>query len=237
MTETEEQVKPAPAAVGNGSKPDVADTFDLSPSLVTLSDPAGIESESIGALRSYLMAQHLRDGRRSLAVCSPTPQAGCSFVTANLAVALAQAGMKTLLIDANLRQPALDNYIIPRNPGPGLVQFLTDDSVSFNDVVTTDVIPDLSFIPAGGSASNAQELLAGPMFKRMIDTCLRDFDLTIVDTPPSTSAADARRIASVMRYALIVARKDNSYVDDLRKLVDELKADRVKVIGSFMNDY
>jgi protein-tyrosine kinase len=237
VTETDEQVKASPTAGDRASRADPGAAFDLSSSLVTLSDPAGIESESIGALRSYLMAQHLRDGRRSLAICSPTPQAGCSFVTANLAVALAQAGMKTLLIDANLRHPALDDYFIPRSPGPGLVQLLSDDSVSFNDVITTDVIPDLSFIPAGGSASNAQELLAGPMFKRMVDTCLRDFDLTIVDTPPSTTAADARRIASVMRYALVVARKDNSYVDDLRKLVDELKADRVKVIGSFLNDY
>lgn len=211
--------------------------IDFSADLHILSDPTGIRAESIRVLRTYLSAQHLRDGRRSLAVCAPAPNAGCSYIAANLAVALAQTGVKTLLIDANMRAPGLQHFFLPHREGPGLLQCLSSPDFNPRDAILDDVQPDLSLLFAGGESTTAQELLAGAGFKTLIDSCVRDYDLTIVDSPPANSSADARRIAAVLRYALVVAHRNHSYVKDVRTLVGELTADRVKVVGTFLNDH
>ena len=84
---------------------------------------------------------------------------------------------------------------------------------------------------------NPQELLASKAMNELLDTCLRDYDVTIVDTPPGNSSADARRIAMAVRYAMLVAKKDDSFVGDVKKLADELTSDRATVIGTFLNDF
>lgn len=210
--------------------------FDFDPALVVLSDPAGISAESISGLRAHLLAHHVRDKRRSLAVCAPTPGVGCTYVTTNLACSMAATGLRVLLIDANLRTPGVDALIRPRKPGPGLRQCL-EGSASLSEAVHDHVLPNLSVMFAGGTAPNAQELIASGELKALFDVCVRDFDLTIVDTPAANSASDARRIASVLRYAMVVLRRNQSYFADARTLVDQLRSDRAAVIGTFLNDY
>lgn len=212
-------------------------TVGFSPDLHILSDPSGIRAESIRALRTHLIAQHLRDGRRSLSICSPVIGAGCSYLAANLGVALGQTGVKTLLIDGNMRrQPGLQHYFMPDRDMPGLMQCLSDPNMSARDTVLENVQPGLSLLFSGGETPSAQELLASTAFKSLIDSCVRDYDLTIVDTPPANSSADARRIAAVLRYALVVACRNRSYVKDVRTLIAELTGDRVRVVGTYLND-
>src|SRR5207302_11461126 len=76
-------------------------------SIVMLSDPQGSAAEAIRVLRARVQSEHLQLGRRALAVCSVGAGVGCTFVAVNLAVALGQIGIKTLLVDANLRNPAV----------------------------------------------------------------------------------------------------------------------------------
>src|SRR5579863_59456 len=76
-------------------------------SIVTLSEEPSRTAESIRALRTHVMARHVNEGHRALAVCSASQGSGCSFVASNLAVALSQIGVNTLLIDADLRSPSL----------------------------------------------------------------------------------------------------------------------------------
>ena len=205
-------------------------------SLVELSSPGSAKAESIGALRTHMLAQHIRDRRRSLAICAPSVDVGATYVAANMAVALSLGGLKTLLIDANLRQPGLDAYFQPPEQRPGLVQLLRDEPVALGDAIHDSVLPNLSLIYAGGAVANAQELLASGNLKALIDVCTRDFDLTLIDTAPSNTCADARRVAALVRYAMVVVRRNVSFVSDAKLLVEELQADRVTVIGTYLND-
>ena len=225
------QATTAPRETGDGNA-----RFRLSTDLHLLSEPAGVRAESIRVLRTHLIAQHLRDGRRSLAVCAPEDGTGCSYVAANLAVGLAQTGVKTLLIDGNMRAPGLEGFFQPTKAGPGLYDCLSRDDLAVRSAIHEDVIPGLSLLFAGQAAPEAQELLGGAGFKALVDACVRDYDLTIIDTPPANTFADARRIASVMRYAMVVAQRNKSYVRDMRTLIDELTADRVRVVGTYLND-
>ena len=211
--------------------------FRISRKLVTLSESRTIAAESIAALRSHILAQHISDRRRSLTICSPTLGTGCTFLSANIAVALAQAGIKTLLMDANLREPGLEEYIQPADTHPGLLQCLDGSGASLGEALCREVLPNLSVLYAGGTADNAQELLASAEFRDIAGSCLRDFELTVVDTPPASLCADARRVSNILRYALVVARKDVSYVSDIRKLIEELQADRAHVVGTYLNEF
>ncbi|MFA5988459.1 MAG: CpsD/CapB family tyrosine-protein kinase [Sphingomonas sp.] len=205
--------------------------------LVVNHDPAGATAESIRAMRTHLLAQHVRDGRRSIAICAASRGVGCSFLAANLAAAIAQSGLKVLLIDANLRDPGLADYFRPEKPVVGLYQALVDPALAVGATVQEDVLPNLSLMFAGSSEPGAHEQLGNAAFKLLMEQCMRDYDLTIVDTPAANLFADARRIASVMRYAMVVVRRDQSFLRDVRTLIGDLRADRAHVIGTYLNDY
>ncbi len=211
--------------------------FRFSRKLFLLSNPSSAQSESISGMRAHLLAQHVRNGRRSLALCAPETGVGSTYLAVNLAVAFAQAGINTLLIDANMRDPGVQSYIKPEIDPLGLRHCLVDPDMSHSGAVCDDVLQNLSILYSGGVADNSQELLASRQFKSLIDNCMRDYEMTIVDTPPGISAADGLRIAMVVGYALVVAKRDETLVSDVRMLMDELLADRVKVVGTFLNDY
>lgn len=234
MSETLPAEREASEATASTVAP-ATDTYDFSQSLVMLSAPAEATAESIRALRTHIVAQHVDYGRRALTICAPAPAIGCSFVAANLAVALSQIGLKTLLIDANLRDPAVDAYIRPGRDGPGLAQSLEKNDDIWLDCIRSDVIPDLSIMYAGGKVADAQALLAKYRFETLVDFCLRNFDVTLIDTPPANTCADARLVSKVVRYSLVVARKDRTFVEDMKTLVGQLEADDVKVIGAVFN--
>ena len=211
-------------------------TFELTEKVAGAANAVDPVSESISALRVHLDAQHLRNRRRSLAVCGPAPRAGASFMAANLAVSMARAGVKTLLIDSDLRSPSVHRYIRPSREVVGLKQALESDLVPFSEIIHP-VMPSLSVIYSGGSAGDAAELLASDRLKELFGLCVRDYDLTIIDTAPANKYADGRLIASLIRYAMIVVRRDHSFVADLKTVVNEMKADGVNVVGTFLNDY
>lgn len=192
-------------------------------------------SESIRALRTHIMARHVSAGHRALAICSTMRRTGCTFVATNLAVALSQIGVNTLLIDADLRKPSVARTF-GRQPVKADLQAALSTPINFTDCVERNIMPNLSVIFSAGPARNAQELLASLRFEHLMDFCLREFDATIVDTPPANIYSDARRISTVVGYSLIVARRNQSHIDDIKALVAHLNGDHATVIGSVLND-
>lgn len=229
---SEEPTAPAPAPAG-----DDVQRYEMSPELVTLGDAYPSEAEAIRTVRTHILARHLQDGRRGLAVCGPTLGVGCSFTAVNLAVSLSQVGVATLLIDGNLREPGIEEFIRPQTAAPGLKQCLEeDDHLRVHDFVNQQVLPDLSILYAGGVAPNAQELLAGDTFRLLIENCLRDFQFTIIDTPAANIGADARRISKIVGYSLIVARANVTLLGQLSGLAEQLQEDGARVVGTVLNE-
>jgi protein-tyrosine kinase len=210
-------------------------TYTLSPALIALEQQVNARTESVRALRTHIVARHLEEGRRSVVVCGATPGVGCSFVASNLAVALSQIGVKTLLVDANLRTPSIDNIFKPSVPVAGLQQCMTAHD-EFGNYVQADVLPDLSIMFAGGTLANPQELLASERFSELMNFCLREYHMTILDTPPANTCSDVHRVSTVARYSLVVARKDQSRVGDLKTLSEQLSYDHARVIGTVLTE-
>ena len=196
-----------------------------------------VEAEAIRALRTRLVAQHLREGRRSLAICSAAAETGCTYIAVNLAVAMAQAGVRTALVDTNLRDPMVADLCGLPLEMPGLADYLANDSVTVAEIVDTDLMANLAVIGGGDSPANPQELLSGARFRGLADQLLREYDLTIFDTAPANICSDGLRVATMAGFSLIVTRKHKSYVEDVKTLAKQLRADRSVVVGSILNDF
>jgi len=228
---TTETIAPPVDAQVVALRPDLV----LPNALVLNVDGAGSAAEAIRVLRTDLVAQHFQAGRRALTVCGASAGVGCSFVASNLALALSQIGMRTLLVDANLRDPSLHSIFGATGPILGLADCLAGDG-DFGGYVQAGGHPNLSVIYAGEPPENPQELLAGRRFHDLLEFCLREFDATVLDTPPANVCADARRVSSVSGYSLIVTRRDQTYVDDVKTLATQLAADHARVVGCVLNE-
>jgi capsular exopolysaccharide synthesis family protein len=181
------------------------------------------------------MARHVSEGHRALAVCAASRGSGCTFVATNLAAALSQIGVNTLLLDADLRSPGVGATLGLEWTKPDLRTALSTP-IDFNDCIERNVAPGLSVLIPAGPAPNAQELLASARFKSLMDFCLREFDATIVDTPPANQYSDARRVSTVVGYSLIVAHRNISHVSDIKALAEHLQGDHAQVIGTVLNE-
>lgn len=210
--------------------------YGFSSEIVVLSDPKGVRAEAVRTLRTHIMARHVEDGRRGLAICAASDGVGTTFTAVNLSVALAQIGVKVLLIDGDLRRAEAEKFIRPPAPVKGLLQYLEDEGLEVTATIQTDVIDGLSVMFAGGVSDRAQELLAGDRFAEVVERCLRDYDLTIIDTPPANGCADGRRISTVVGYSLIVAKRHQSFVDDIKALALQLREDRAEIIGTVLTE-
>lgn len=210
---------------------------EVSSELVVLSDPVSAKAESIRLLRTQVIAQHIKPGRRAMAFVAPVDGVGCSYLIANLAAALSQVGTKTLLVDSNLRSPRIDQIFGLAANGPGLSSYLSLQVSRPERVIHANVLPNLSVITAGPPVARPQELLSSTRFRDGMNMLLREYDIALFDTPAANSCADALTIASVIGYAVIVARRDKTFVGDVATLAGQLASARSSVVGSVLSEF
>ena len=210
---------------------------NVSEEIIVLSDPASAKAEAIRLLRTQIIAQHIKPGRRALTLLAPVAGAGCTFLAANLAAALSQIGTKTLLVDANMRGGRLHEVFGIDADTPGLSSYLSLQVARPERVVNANVLPNLSVMTAGPEVGRPQELLSSARFRDGMNMLLREYDIALFDTPPANASADALTVAAAVGHSLIVARRDNTFVSDVATLADQLKAARCAVIGSVLSEF
>ena len=213
------------------------DRRDVSEELIVLSDPTGVKAEAIRLLRTQVIAQHIKPGRRALTMIAPVAGAGCSYLTANLAAALSQIGTKTLLIDANMRDPRIDEIFGLDRAAPGLSSYLSLQVPRPERVVHANVLPNLSVMTAGPAVQRPQELLSSTRFRDGMNMLLREYDIALFDTPPANTSADALTVAAAVGHCMIVARRNATFVADVATLAGQLRAARCAVIGSVLSEF
>lgn len=193
--------------------------------------------EQLRALRSQLMLRWFdaEAGHKTLAVVSAGRSEGRSFTAANLAVVFSQLGERTLLIDADLRNPRQHQLFHLENK-LGLSSLLAGRAELAQAVVRIPGLIDLSVLPAGATPPNPQELLSRPLFNALIATVSGQYDIVIVDTAAGSETADSQAVAARTRGAVVVARKDISLAPQVQALVSSLQHAGVAVVGSVLNN-
>jgi protein-tyrosine kinase len=205
--------------------------------LVCACDPLGEDAHSFQELRSELLAGVL-DGsqRRALAVLSPLAGDGRSYVAANLALAFAQLGGRTLLVDADMRSPR-QHALFGIDDSVGLSKLLSGSGAVRQFVEQPARFPGLFLLGAGPIPPNPLELLQRPAFARLCREWLAKFDYVVIDTPAASCGADARVIAAAAGAALMVARPQVARMSDLQRLVSGIEKGPAALAGVVMNEH
>jgi len=207
----------------------------LSEELVAAYRPFSAQGEALRDLRSQLLLRCFNTENTVLAIVSPRVGDGRSFAAANLAVAFAQWGRSTLLIDADLRSPRqhavfnLDNRV-------GLSTVLRGRPLR-DALQTVPYFANLAVLPAGSTPPNPLELVGRHEFKRLLLEAQEIYDIVLIDTPAATQCADAQVVAAQAGSALMVAREDESRLDELQELLDRIASTGAIVVGAALNRY
>lgn len=211
----------------------------LSPELVAAYKPFSRIGENLRAVRSQLMLRWLNSYpiHKVLAVVSPGPCEGRSFVAANLAIVFAQQGQRTLLIDADLRaKPQRSQHTLFKLGKSAGLSGILADRAALEAAQLVPGLPNLAVLPAGAVPPNPQELLGRPGFGQLLLTASGQFDVILIDTPCSGDYADAEIIASRAGAALMVARKNKSLLPKTTMMARRLQDSGVLLVGSVLND-
>ena len=166
-------------------------------------------------------------------ISGPTPGVGKSFVTANFAALMAAAGKRTLLIDADLRRGHTHQYFGLQRHG-GLSELIAG-SLTVQQTVHRQVVPNLDFLATGQLPPNPAELLVSDSFKTMLERLSEQYDLVVIDTPPVLVAADTSTVAAHVGTVLLVARADQSTMGELKESTRRLSMSGKAATGVLLN--
>jgi len=199
--------------------------------------PASRVGEAMRALRSQLMLRWFSrvPTRPALAITGVGRGEGRSFVTANLAVAFAQMGQRTVLVDADLRNP-MQHALFRVQRRRGLAAILAERA-GYDAITDIPGVPGLSVLPAGVVPPNPQELLARPSFDALLAELASRYAIILLDTSAAAESADSQWVAQRTRGALVVARRDRTPIDRLVDFDASLRQVDVQVVGSIYNDH
>ncbi len=210
---------------------------NISAELVVAQEPFHPRAEELRALRTQLLIRWSNAGirQRMLAIVSPGPGEGRSYVAANLAVVFSHLGERTLLIDADLRAPRQHRiFNVPDRIGLSAVLSGRADRGA---VVAVPEFGTLSLLPAGACPPNPQELLLRPAFVALLDELRTEFDVILFDTPPAKLYADAQSLAFRAGSAMVLARKDHTRFADTAGVIRGLTDAGARVVGTVFNTF
>lgn len=174
-------------------------------------------------------------GHKTLAIASSNSDENAHLIAANLAITFSQLNKKTLLIDANLRQPN-QHQLFGIDSKLGLTNILGNQQGSY-ELTRQKSLPNLAVLSAGTEVPNPQELLSLDAFTSLLVDLENIYDIILIDTTPLSLGSDMLSVVSKTKAAIIVARKDYTMAADLQLLNTQLSTTGAKVIGSILQEF
>lgn len=246
------EAKDVQEALKDKYKQDIADdTMVREACFIPNFGPQSILAESFRSLRTNIQFSALDKNIKSIVLTSASPLEGKTSVAANLAIAMAQAGSKTLLLDTDLRKPNLYR-IFGLDASPGVTELLLSNydfsetvktvtdimmgKISMDKIMLTPGVDNLHIVTCGTIPLNPAELIQSQKFKSFIDEIQDQYDVVLMDTPPLISAADASILAINADAVLLVYRAGKVARGILKRAKAQLEQVKANIIGVVLND-
>lgn len=180
------------------------ETRDTTPEEYILQKPQSAFAEALQRVRTSIFLADRDRLTRSVLVTSSVPVEGKSLISAAMARQSARSGLRTLLIDADLRRPRLHEVFRVANTN-GLADLLYGD-LAMAQAIRTDEKSGLRFIPAGMAPVSPPDLFRGEAMRRLLKEVTRDYDLVVIDSPPVGAVSDSLILAGLVDKTLYVVR-------------------------------
>ena len=208
---------------------------DADDRLIMAHDPRDPRCEKIRALRTELLLRRESPDRADIvALLSPCAGEGRSLLAAELAIAFAQTGRPTLLVDADLRRPR-QHLLFGTENRHGLSQAIESGAKPFVHAVRG--LPRMSVLTAGAIPGNPLELLSSRAFASMVEDWRDNFDFVVVDTAPVVHFSDALAVANFVGRVLALSRAQHTPYKDMQDMLRRLAATRSQILGAVISHF
>jgi protein-tyrosine kinase len=203
--------------------------------LVYAHDAYAARSEKMRALRTELALRFPPSNQGvTMAVISAAHGDGRSQLAAEMAIAFAQFGKPTLLVDADMRTPS-QHVLFQCKNDIGLTQAITNDERPYLHSVRDN--PHLTLLTSGPKPANPLELLATKRLEMLINGWRQNYAYVIFDTPPVTDYADALTVATLTYRVLLVARAHQTMLKEAKEMLRRLSITQSELLGSVINHF
>lgn len=209
--------------------------------LIVAKDPKSPISETFRALRTNLQFMNSsEDNNQTILFTSTFPSEGKSWTVANVAIAFAQAGKKTCIVDVDLRKGRTYS-MFNISPTPGVSNYLSGVNVGDTDgkdiskFIQETELPNLYVIPSGNVPPNPSELLISPKMKKMITELKNIVDVIILDGTPCELVTDSAIVSRIVDQTIIVTEHNSTKMEDLKKTQKSIENAGGKVTGIVLN--
>ncbi|NIH24456.1 polysaccharide biosynthesis tyrosine autokinase [Providencia heimbachae] len=200
---------------------------------LALENPADTAIEAIRSLRTSVYFSVMNQGNNLVMVTSASPGVGKSFVTSNMAVVLANAGKKVLLIDTDLRKGRIHKAFGLNNKS-GLSEYLSQKDMT-SPTIHSSVIENLDVICRGKNVSHSSELLMSERFKHLLDSVKNQYDIVVIDTAPILAITDSAIIGKYVGTSLLIAFYGVNTVKDVELSLKRFKQNDIEITGVILN--
>ena len=193
-------------------------------------DTSFLIKEAYKMARTNLIFSLANSNKKIITFTSALPSEGKTTTCSNLAIAMAQLGERVIIIDGDLRKPALHRVFTEGNQ-KGLSSYLAGLE-RLENVIIPNVSENLDFIPSGAIPPNPAEIIGGTRMKQLLEELARYYDYIFVDTPPSNVVTDGMIIAKLASGTVVVARYGESKYSELQRLMRNIVFAGVKPLGT-----
>ena len=204
-------------------------------SLVTIANPRSPISEAYRTLRTNLEFASLDRPLKTMVGTSPGPEEGKSTILANLAVALAQAEKRVILVDSDLRRPSLHRIFGLQN-SLGLTNMVVDEEAFHTPPLQETPVPSLLLLPSGPLPPNPSELLGSRRMEEIIALLSQRADMVLFDAPPIIAVTDAAVLASKVDGVLLVIGAGKTKRDHAQRAKILLEKVNARLVGAVLNN-
>ncbi len=203
--------------------------------LITYHKPSDPISEAYRSLRTAIQYSRIDKPIKSLLVASALPKEGKSTTAANIAITMARAGLKTLIIDGDLRRPVL-HRLFNCSRKPGLIEYLKGE-IDLNTAVRKTFVENLFLLPTGSLPPNPAEVLGSDAMKATLEIFKASFDFVLLDSPPIVAVTDGVIISKLTDGVVFVTLANKTELDVLEKAYSTLKQVKADIIGFVLNEF
>jgi capsular exopolysaccharide synthesis family protein len=208
---------------------------DRSSRLVTVITPRSPVSEAYRTLRTNLEFSSLDKPLKTLVVTSPGPEEGKSTTLANLAVTMAQAEKRVILVDCDLRRPS-QHEIFGQSNDVGLTTMVVDEKAMSEPPLLEIGVPGLLLMPSGPLPPNPSELVGSRRMQEIITALSKRADIVLFDAPPIIAVTDAAVLASRVDGVLLVVKAGGTKRDHAQKAKALLDKVNAHLVGAVLNN-
>lgn len=200
-----------------------------------LKEDYSIISEQFKLIRTGIDFSEIDTKKQVILITSPEVGTGKSTIASHLAVAYAEKGVRTLLIDADLRKPT-QHKRFSKNLHTGLSNVITG-AISLEESLQKVVLKNssLSILTSGSIPPNPNDLLASTKMKDLITKLRGSFDKIIIDTPPVTVVSDALVLIDSLDGVILVCRYHKTLRENAKRAVIQLQRSKTKLLGIILN--